>query len=703
MPLTMTSPSESSPLYHNTLPLTLTHPTKDPQSQLVHVTLTTTPTSSPTPSLHFQLTSPDDPYFLYLCDVTDADFSAIKREQHLNIDFHTFPSELRRLLDSSLTTPNPPYLLTLSASDGLLRVVAVSHFRHVDFLVLRVRAATDAQLKAQLVAELDRWRRAADEWERKWQAEERERREAEERERTTGRRWSEARDKEQAAMAAVYKQHADDVQSLNSQHAAANRELQRKHDEAGQQLARDGREREKQLQAQLAEATDKAERLSTLSHTAQHELDTKRTALDTLHSQHTALQSQHAALTVEHASTVDQLASTQKQAQDLQQRLLQCQQQLNDATQQCERTERLVSAEREQRGVFEEGLKLMRERAEALEAKVEAAVVEIHRGNEVIGRLNARMAAQRDKSERRKRALLAQERRVQQLEEAQRDTDKRAMEARLAGERGEAERERLKERLAAAERTVEEYGAQLKENVSTINYLNSRENEKVLRGLGGSSAASGVLSSLFPASTASLTAPSLPSLSALSASAPASASSAPRSVPSLPHAPSHALGHGGAPFTPASHSSAASSLGSRFYSLADLASTPLSLPSSQPGQLPASAPYSAPGPASASATPLPIEKRLSAVARQHLGLSGRAAEGGVERGRLGGSVRVLSALSSFAPPPAVGQVAAGVGKERERSGVKEAGLGKDKPQFVLQVNDENVNVVNRPAAVSASS
>ena len=86
-------------------------------------------------------------------------------------------------------------------------------------------------------------------------------------------------------------------------------------------------------------------------------------------------------------------------------------------------------------------------------------------------------------------------------------------------ERGEAERERLKG--AAGRRRsglIEEYSTQLKENVSTINYLNSRENDKVLRGLTGSTAASGVLSSLFPASTASLTTsiPNFPSLPASS-------------------------------------------------------------------------------------------------------------------------------------------------------------------------------------------
>ena len=466
---------------------------------------------------------------------------------------------------------------------------------------------------------------------------------------------------------------------------------------------REAKEKEKLLAAQLAETTDKAERLTTLYHTTQHELDTKRTALDSLQSQHTTLQHQHTTLTADHSTTLTQLTTAQQHNQDIDRRLLQLTQQLDDATQLQQRTERLVSAERDQRTVLEEGLRVMRERAEGLEAKVEAAVNEIHRGNDVIGRLNARIQQQKDKSDRRKRALLAQEKRVKQLEDETRDADKQLMELRLTNERGEAERERLKERLIAAERTVEEYSVQLKENVSTINYLNSRENEKVLRGLGGSTAASGVLSSLFPASTASLTA-SIPSLPSLSSAAPASASSAAGSgASSLSHSSLHALGHGGAPFTPASHSSASSSLGSRFYSLADLATTPLSLPS-QPGNAP-SAPSSA---AAADGTPLPIEKRLSAIARQHLGLSSRASDGGaVERGRLGGSVRVLSSLSSFAPPSSAAAAAAGGGsvsvREKERSEEREKGQGKDRPSFVLQVNDENVNISNRPAAVSAAS
>ena len=695
----MTAPTEPHTLYHNTLPLTLTHATKDPQTQLVHITLTTSPTatsshSTPTPTLHIQLTSPDDPYFLYVTDVTDADFTSIKREQHLNIDFHTFPTELRRLLDASLAAAAapglPPYLLSLSAVDGVLRVVAVSHFRHVDYLVLRMRAATEGQLRAQLVSEMGRWRRVAEEWENKYQVMERERRELEERERMNNRRWTETREKEQAAMAAFYKQQADDIQALNAQHTATLQDIQRKHDQSLQQLTQESKQLQQQLTTQLTDATDKANHYTTLYTTTQHELDTTRTALDTLTTSHNTLSKQHDTLTTEHNITLNQLHTTQQHNTTLDKRLTQLQQQVDDATQLQHHTERLTAAERDQRTVLEEGLRTMRERADSLEAKVEAAVNEIHRGNEVISRLNARIHQQKEKSERRKRVLLTQEKRVKQLEDDKRDADRQAMEQRLASERGEAERERLKERLVVAERTIEEYSVQLKENVSTINYLNSRENEKVLRGLGGSTAASGVLSSLFPASTASLTS-AVPSLPLSSSSAPASASaSASAQSSSLSH-PSHMLGHGGAPFTPASHSSASSSLSSRFYSLADLATTPLSLPSSQPGHPPSSA-----AGGGDAATPLPIEKRLSAVARQHLGLSSRSSNdagvgGGVERGRLGGSVRVLSALSSFAPLSS----GKGAGLSSENN--------KDKPSLVLQVNDENVNVSNRPAAVSASS
>ena len=68
----------------------------------------------------------------------------------------------------------------------------------------------------------------------------------------------------------------------------------------------------------------------------------------------------------------------------------------------------------------------------------------------------------------------------------------------------------------------------------------------------------------------------------------------------------------------------------------------------------------------------------------------------MERGRLGGSVRVLSSLSSFAPSAALS-----AGRERGKS--EEKGREKDKQPFTLQVNDENINVNNRPAAVPASS
>ena len=703
--------SEPHVLYHNTLPMTLSSPTKDSHLQQTTVSISasslSSSSSSSLPSLHLQLTCRDDPYFLYLCDLTEQDFAGMKREQHITVDFLAFPLEIRRLLDltalhqpdSAAAPPSsssaaPHYICTLCTADGLLRVIHLSHFRHVDFLTLRLRAASDAQLKKMLADDLIATRRDRDEAREKVERVERERAEAEDRERAVARQLAEGREREQAAVASIYRQHAEEMQQLTAQHTAAVADAARRSEEAAERAQRDSRERIRTLESQLAEATERLDRTAACLLGLQKEHDAQRAGLDAVSKDFSSVKEERDRVRKERDSLQLDLTEERRRREEAQRRLLQLEQQVADGALLQEKTDRLVQSEREQRAVTEESLRVLRERGEALEQRVEGCVAELHRGNSVISRLQQKLSQMKEKGERRKRVLVAQEERVRAVEEEKRELERTGMELRMRLEREEAEKARLRERAQQLEKTVEEYSAQLKENVNTIAYLNNRETDKLIhRGYaappppaaGGAAALSDRLSALFPASTAALT------------------------------GSSHVYGHGGAPFTPAAPSSVsfaspsstasaqssgsvASSLSSRFYSLSDLSGTPLSS-SSQPGHAPApassssassSAPSSSSSPAAplsyaAASTPLPIEKRLSAITRSQLGLSAHSGGGvrdALERGRIGGvvsgSVRVLSSLSSFAAAPAA-SASSSSGKE------KAAAAADDR-----KVNDENV-------------
>ena len=47
---------------------------------------------------HFELTDENDPFFLYVLELSEQDFPALKREQSILVDFNAFPSMLIELL-----------------------------------------------------------------------------------------------------------------------------------------------------------------------------------------------------------------------------------------------------------------------------------------------------------------------------------------------------------------------------------------------------------------------------------------------------------------------------------------------------------------------------------------------------------------------------------------------------------------------------
>lgn len=57
-------------------------------------------------TLRVQLTSEEDPFFLHTLEVSEEDFSTLKVEQGILVDFGTFPGKLIELLDACIDSRN---------------------------------------------------------------------------------------------------------------------------------------------------------------------------------------------------------------------------------------------------------------------------------------------------------------------------------------------------------------------------------------------------------------------------------------------------------------------------------------------------------------------------------------------------------------------------------------------------------------------
>jgi spindle assembly abnormal protein 6 len=114
-----------------------------------------------------QVTDEADHFFLYVLDLGDIDFHALKREQSILVDLPAFPDKLAALLrlceppTAIATAPaessrasNSQFSARLDGSSGLFSIVESNEFKNLTHISLQMRPANDATLKAYLSSRL---------------------------------------------------------------------------------------------------------------------------------------------------------------------------------------------------------------------------------------------------------------------------------------------------------------------------------------------------------------------------------------------------------------------------------------------------------------------------------------------------------------------------------------------------------------------
>ena len=107
--------------------------------------------------LILRLTDDSDPFFLHTLALTEEEYSELKSQQGLLIDFSSFPQKLIELLTlcrAQHSGDQPKFVLQLvqTGETGriLFEVVETNPFKHLTHLSLRVLAGTDRTLKEYL-------------------------------------------------------------------------------------------------------------------------------------------------------------------------------------------------------------------------------------------------------------------------------------------------------------------------------------------------------------------------------------------------------------------------------------------------------------------------------------------------------------------------------------------------------------------------
>uniref|UniRef100_A0A0G4IEW7 Spindle assembly abnormal protein 6 N-terminal domain-containing protein n=1 Tax=Chromera velia CCMP2878 TaxID=1169474 RepID=A0A0G4IEW7_9ALVE len=188
-------------MYKKEVPIRLLHSGRSPQTERIVVEIkdgrsSNGPATTSSPCVCVQLTSENDPFFLYAAEFSDSDFQLLKSEQRLLVDFQSFPQRLADLLDecirvegeketgqteketaaseaagpsslfagaltavfgpaSEVLSPQEP---SFSSGETVLSVIEITRFSEITHLALRLRPGNDHSVKVYLAAKLQEFR-----------------------------------------------------------------------------------------------------------------------------------------------------------------------------------------------------------------------------------------------------------------------------------------------------------------------------------------------------------------------------------------------------------------------------------------------------------------------------------------------------------------------------------------------------------------
>ncbi|KAJ1638373.1 hypothetical protein T492DRAFT_858630 [Pavlovales sp. CCMP2436] len=438
-------------LYAADVPVRVKVPEREDRSSSLSVRITQSasgPSSRAPATLLLQLTDAADALLLYTLEISEDEYHAIKAEHSILVDFHQFAPKLAELLErcsrAAEESERPSFVATLRcASDApSLAVHEINSFSQLPHLTLRLRPATDTQLKKHL-AELVRSLRA-----------------------------------DGAAAKALAAEHASgraeaEVTARDSRDALVAEQAQR---EAAARDAAAGRAqalaaaREQATDAARAASASAATELATERGRIDAELAETRRGLAQAASANDALTAAKHDLAMRHAAASARLALAEAErkgeaeAHAAALELSALGQAVTDRDELAAKTQALLDAATDAKQIAEGSLAEARARVHRLELKLEHAVNEISKGNEIIERLQADARASRAKSKSRSAAAAAS---AASLAEAKQQLDAAAlMSERQRADLAEAAagRTRAEEREKEGGRQLEEAHAQLQSN-----------------------------------------------------------------------------------------------------------------------------------------------------------------------------------------------------------------------------------------------
>jgi spindle assembly abnormal protein 6 len=499
------------PLFDAAVPVTVLAPGSDPDAApralVVRVLAGSRMTLGQREKLlHIEITDDSDLLFLYTLDVSEDEFSHLKHDQSLLVDFSSFPPSFIELLQQCSTaepvfsavldtTPSSTTTASNVSSSAELRIVEKNQFKNLTHLALRFRAGTDASTKAYLASRVAQFTEILDETSTNLAATRNtlagcQKEGAETRTNLDALRARAASDldhmrskfesektRQEAEysrrVAEIQQQHAEDVRDNNARVEESTRELRVRAEKLEAERA-DHLEHRARLEASMMqlEGTHKG---------AADEIAGLREEVNTVREENRKLDA---------ANFRNEKSLTQSE-----EKLKAYAQEVRDKTELLEQMSLRLEEAAEQRTHLEDTLALLRENQERLHAKFQDSVGEINKGNAIIQRMQAENKQLRSKLKLKSKVLRRQEELVAEknhaLDTAHRERLAQGSELTRVVDRAEL----AESKLERVNTKLEESKQLLESNGQVIKWLNQEINQMQLTGrrsLGPSAAALGL-------------------------------------------------------------------------------------------------------------------------------------------------------------------------------------------------------------------
>ncbi|ORZ40236.1 hypothetical protein BCR44DRAFT_124383, partial [Catenaria anguillulae PL171] len=485
----MTGPPPTSPIWSGTVPLTVR---AADQTNAIHADIALTSRRDPRRTLDITITQEADPFFLYSLAMTEDEYHVLKSTQGFVVDFGVFPDKVVELLllckDDCKSTMcissrssgvgtlgggavgkySAQLVIDNAARPASLQIVETTTFRRIVHLSLDLVPGNDAAVKkylAGLVSQLKEQLATA---------------KSNESQSTSSLR------SQLADALASLDAARDQISSLHAAHAdEISRQAQRHLDELSNERSKHMQERDRErrdlesqahrirsdledqvqsLKVQLSTATRSRDDCSSRLASQDRELAALRDTHSQMLRSHGELESRVAQLQSGKEALTRDLIRHEEATSTLREKVAELEARDRERLSRVHELQRSLELEEQRRASAEKEADAHRARAEALDANYKEATGEIHKGNEIIGKLQDEVKAVKSKLKLKNMVTLQQEKLL-----GDRSSD---------ASRAKAEVEQLQRRIGEAEEKVRALAGEREKLKAEIGELKKDRDDK---------------------------------------------------------------------------------------------------------------------------------------------------------------------------------------------------------------------------------